>query len=83
LNKGKGQKASKSQKSAADKMKEMSDKMKAMQSEMEGDGLEEDIGKLREILENLLQLSFDQERLMKELYKTNANNPTDIARLSN
>ncbi len=75
LNKGKGQKASKSQKNAADKMKEMSDKMKAMQSEMEGESLEEDIGKLREILENLLQLSFDQERLMKELYKTNPNNP--------
>jgi hypothetical protein len=75
LNKGKGQKASKAQKSASDKMKEMSDKMKAMQSEMEGESLEEDIGKLREILENLLQLSFDQEKLMKELYKTNPNNP--------
>lgn len=75
LNKGKGQKASKSQKGASDKMKEMSDKMKAMQSEMEEESLEEDIGKLREILENLLQLSFDQEKLMKELYKTNPNNP--------
>jgi hypothetical protein len=75
LNKGKGQKASKSQKNASEKMKEMSDKMKAMQAEMEGESLEEDIGKLREILENLLQLSFDQERLMKELYKTNPVSP--------
>jgi hypothetical protein len=37
--------------------------------------LEEDVSKIREILENLLQLSFDQEDLMKQLQRTPTSNP--------
>lgn len=75
LDSKKQSKASKSQKSASDKMKQMSDKMKAMQASAEQESLEEDVKKLREILENLIQLSFDQERIKKSLVKTQTNNP--------
>jgi hypothetical protein len=72
-------KASKSQKNASDKMKQMSDKMKAMQESAEQESLEEDVKKLREILENLIQLSFDQERIKKSLVRTQTNNPQYVA----
>jgi hypothetical protein len=79
LDSKKQSKASKSQKSASDKMKEMSDKMKAMQASAEQETLELDVKKLREILENLIQLSFDQERIKKNLVKTQTNNPQYVA----
>lgn len=75
LGQGKSGKASKSQKSASKKMEELSQKMKQMQEQNEQKEMEEDIGKLREILENLIQLSFDQERVMKQLQKTHPGNP--------
>ncbi|MFM2285705.1 MAG: hypothetical protein RLZZ543_1202 [Bacteroidota bacterium] len=75
LQNSKSGKASKSQKSASQKMQEMSDKMKQAQQSSEEESLEEDVSKLREILENLLQLSFDQEKLMKQLQRTPPANP--------
>jgi hypothetical protein len=75
LQQNKGSKASKSQKNAAGKMQQMKDKMQQQMEDSEGESLEEDVSKIREILENLLQLSFDQERLMKQLQKTNPANP--------
>jgi hypothetical protein len=75
LKSGKNSKASKSQKSAADKMKEMSKQLKEQQEQNEADQQEEDLNQLRELLENVVQLSFDQERLMKSLQKTAINNP--------
>jgi hypothetical protein len=75
LQQNKGSKASKSQKSAAGKMQQMKDKMQQQMESAEGESLEEDVSKIREILENLLQLSFDQEKLMKQLQKTNPANP--------
>lgn len=75
LQQNKGSKASKSQKSAAGKMQQMKDNMQQQMESAEGESLEEDVSKIREILENLLQLSFDQEKLMKQLQKTNPANP--------
>jgi hypothetical protein len=75
LQQKKGSKASKSQKSASSKMQQMKDKMQQQLEASEGESLEEDVSKIREILENLLQLSFDQEKLMKQLQKTNPANP--------
>lgn len=73
LNKKQNKKASKSQKSASDKMKKMSDKMeKAMEEQMQ-EG--EDVKALRDILENLLSVSFDQEALMNEAQSVNKSNP--------
>lgn len=63
-------KASKSQKKASQKMKDMA---KAMQMGMESgemEGMEEDMKTLRQLLENLVTLSFGQEALIAELGKT-------------
>ncbi|HNS17105.1 MAG TPA: hypothetical protein PKH94_01840 [Bacteroidales bacterium] len=68
-------KASKSQQGAARKMKEMSSKLQNMMDSMMSAALGEDIWALREILENLLQVSFDQEKLMDELSMTGRNDP--------
>lgn len=75
LNNKKSGKASKSQKSASSKMQQMKDKMQQSMDEAAEQSLEEDVAKIREILENLLQLSFDQESLMKELQRTSPSNP--------
>jgi hypothetical protein len=79
LEKSKEGKASKSQKNASDKMKEMSESMKAMQAQNSEESLEEDIKALREILENLIQMSFDQERLKKTLVNTPPKSPQYVA----
>ncbi|AUC82976.1 DUF4175 family protein [Lacinutrix sp. Bg11-31] len=59
-------KAKKKQKSAAQKMKEMSMKMQAQMGQASKDALEEDIEMLRQILDNLVLFSFDEEKLMKQ-----------------
>jgi hypothetical protein len=61
------EKAKKSQKKASQKMKKMGEKMKQMMAGGVGGGgeqMSEDIDTLRQILENLLLYSFDQEELM-------------------
>jgi hypothetical protein len=65
LEQGKPSKASPKQKSASGKMQEMAGRMEQMQSEMYDEELGESIEDLRMILENLLQLSFDQEGLLE------------------
>lgn len=67
--------AAKKQKEAAKKMKKMA---KEKEEEMKGMEMEqnmEDYETLRGILENLIQLSFDQEALMDELATTSGYNP--------
>ncbi|MDD5693757.1 MAG: hypothetical protein PHD61_00425 [Bacteroidales bacterium] len=68
-------KASRMQKSAARKMKDMSAQLMDMMNSMMSAALGEDIWALREILENLLQVSFDQENLMDELSVIGRNDP--------
>ena len=67
--------ASKSQKSAAEKMQKMSEDMAKAQEKEEQEKEGEDIDKLRQILENLLRLSFVQEALMGDFSKTKMNDP--------
>lgn len=64
LKMGKPSKASPAQRSASQSMKSMADQMEQMQSDMYSEELGENIEDLREILENLIQLSFDQEELI-------------------
>jgi len=64
LKMGKPSKASPAQRSASQSMKSMADQMEQMQSDMYSEELGESIEALREILENLIQLSFDQEELI-------------------
>lgn len=75
LMQNKRNKASKSQKNAAEKMKKLSSSLMNMMSAIQSQSLGEDIWKLREILENLIQISFDQEDLMDELQITGRNSP--------
>ncbi len=78
LDNGKPGKASKSQKSASDKMKKLSEQLSQMQSDMYSEDLGENIETLREILENLLQISFDQENLIKSTVSTSTLDPQYI-----
>ena len=67
--------AGKNQKSASKMMKEMAQKMNAMKEKAEMKSLEIDFDKLRQILDNLLYVSFDQERLINQLKEINTYNP--------
>lgn len=69
------QQASKNQKSAANNMKEASKKLSDMKNSMEQEQEAEDMQAIRQLLENIVQLSFDEEKLMANLKNTNINNP--------
>ncbi len=75
LGKNNKKEASKSQKSASEKMEEMKEEMEKAMSEEEEEQQEENAQALRQILENLLNLSFAQEELIRELPKTRIDNP--------
>ena len=75
LNQNNKKNASKSQKKASDKMQEMKDQMQQAMDKMQKEEAEEDMQSLRQILENLLNLSFAQEDLMGNLSKLRTDNP--------
>ncbi|MGB0881414.1 MAG: DUF4175 family protein [Vicingaceae bacterium] len=73
----KNKKSSESQQKAADKMNEMAQKMAAMQSQAQNSG--EDMDALRQLLDNLLHLSFEQEELMENYKSMNRKSPEYVA----
>lgn len=75
IEKGDQKKASEKQQKAAQKMKQMSQKMKDKKAEREQKELELDAQALREILENTIQLSKDQESLMDQMKAITGYNP--------
>ncbi|MFM2136762.1 MAG: hypothetical protein RL021_2162 [Bacteroidota bacterium] len=75
LGENKSGKASKSQKNAAQKMQQMAEQMEQQQQKNQQQQEEEDMNALRALLENLLRLSFDQEKLMQDLKTIDINNP--------
>jgi hypothetical protein len=72
---GDKKKAAKAQKKAAGKMKNMANKMKMKKKKAAEEEAEEDMKTLRQLLENLVGLSFDQENLMKQTQSTQINTP--------
>ncbi|WP_313791223.1 hypothetical protein [Lacinutrix neustonica] len=68
-----GDKAQKRQKAAAQKMKQLSMQMQAQMGQSSQEALEEDIEMLRQILDNLLLFSFDEERIMDRFSNIDAN----------
>jgi hypothetical protein len=70
-----GKNASKSQKSASEKLQKLGDKLQSMQQDIEEENAAEDIETLRQILENLVDISFGQEDLMNMLNVIGVNNP--------
>ncbi|WP_298901133.1 DUF4175 family protein [uncultured Psychroserpens sp.] len=67
------QKAKKKQKQAAQKMKQMSQKMAQGMQMGGGEQMQEDIDVLRQILDNLVLFSFDQENLMNQFKSIEVN----------
>jgi hypothetical protein len=67
--------ASKSQKKASKSMRDMSSAMSSAMQSAQMQQMEEDIDALRDILENLITLSFDQEQLMKDFKGVNLQDP--------
>jgi hypothetical protein len=75
LEKGENNKASESQKKSAQKMKQLAEKMKQSMEQSEQEEQEENYEALRMLLENLVQLSKDQEALMLEMGNVQGYNP--------
>lgn len=71
--------ASKSQRSAANNMKNAAQKMSDMKMNMEQEQNAEDMQAIRQLLENIVRLSFDEEKLMDEIKLTNINSPRYVA----
>ena len=62
--------ASKSQKGASEKMKQMAGNLQQSMESGEMEQMEEDMQALRQLLDNLVTLSFDQEDLIDEIRET-------------
>lgn len=75
LNKGKSGKAGESQQNASDKMEQMAEQMDMMQQQSNQQQDQEDMTMLRNILESLVQLSFDQEETMFNLERVADTDP--------
>ena len=78
LEENKSQKASQAQKNAAQKMKQLSQKLQSMQQSGEEQENKVNEQELRQILKNLLQSSFDQEKVLVDLRRTNQDDPNFI-----
>ena len=79
LDKKDSKKASENQRQAADKMKKLSSKLESMQQESEAEENNINIQNLREILNNLVSTSFDQEKIMQTLKSTSPADPNYIS----
>lgn len=77
------QKASQSQKKASEKMKNMANNMQMQQQQGEMQQMQEDMQALRQLLENLVGLSFDQEDLIREFDKASINTPRYVELVQN
>jgi len=75
LQQNKKKKASKAQQGASQQMKKMSEKMQAMQSMMMQSSMNMNLNQLRDILDNLIKLSFEQEQVMQEFRKVHQSDP--------
>lgn len=75
LEKGKEKKASESQENAADEMQEMAEAMAGAMQSQQSQKAEEDMEALRALLENIIQLSFDQEEIMDGIKSIEKDDP--------
>lgn len=71
-------KASESQKKAAAEIKKLTKDLQSMQQESEEKESEVNVKSLREILDNLITSSFDQEKTMQMVRQTNTSDPNYI-----
>jgi len=79
LQQNQNSKASQSQSKAAQNLQQMANSLKAAAGGMDMQQIEMDIRAVRQILTNLMRLSFDQEQLMKKVQTTSAASPLFLA----
>ena len=75
IQQNKNKPASENQKKAAEKMQEMSQELSDMKEKEEKQQQAEDMNTMRQILENLLYLSFEQEKIMNSFKQTYPQDP--------
>lgn len=75
LEKNKRNKASENQNNASDQMNKMKQKMEQMQAGMEMQMMQENLDDLRDIVDNLVKLSFDQEQVMDDFKGVKQSDP--------
>ena len=75
LKKGDKKSGSKSQKNASEKMSQLKKKMEAMKNSMSMEDAEQNIEGLRQLLQNLVKLSFEEEELMKSFRRVSQTDP--------
>ncbi len=79
LEKKENQKASESQNKAAQKMKQMAGSLQEQMEQGQQEQQEEDMKALRQLLENLVTLSFDQEDLVDDFTRSEINTPRYVS----
>ena len=75
LQQNKNKKAGKAQEGASQQMKKLSEKMQSMQSMMMQSQMNMNLDQLRDILDNLIKLSFEQESIMGDFRKVHQSDP--------
>ncbi len=78
LEKGNRNKATQSQKNAAQNMQKLSEKMESMKANAQMMQMQENFNDLRQIVDNLLKLSFTQEEIMEAFKAINQSDPRFI-----
>ena len=79
LNENQKSKASQSQSQAAQNLQDMANSMRAKAGGMDAEEIDIDIKMVRQVLTNLMRLSFDQENLMKKVPQTSSATQSYIA----
>lgn len=82
LNKNNRSKAKDKQESASDQLKDLADDLEQEKNEAENEDISEDIEMLRQIMDNLISVSFKQEDNLKLTFSVNPKSPgvTDLIR---
>ncbi|MDR0971231.1 MAG: hypothetical protein LBM25_02475 [Bacteroidales bacterium] len=75
LEKNQNNKASQNQNKAADKMEEMANSLSSQMEENNQEQLAEDVNEVRQLLKNLIKLSFSQEELIDKVRQTSVTDP--------
>lgn len=78
LQQGKQNKAKKAQQKASEQMRKMAQKMEMMQNGMQMEMMQENLDQLRNIVDDLVKLSFTQEAILDEFKGVNQANPRYI-----
>ena len=75
LEQNKNKKAGKAQQGASNQMKKLSKKLQSMQSMMMQSSMNMNLNQLRDILDNLIKLSFEQENIMLDFRNVHQTDP--------